>query len=89
MSAYKVELCGVNTAKLPLLKEEEKEDYKTIEITIDDIDPTMSAAKLGSLLKTKCGVGGSTRGGEILIQGDLRNKVCQLLTAAGYKAKII
>ena len=26
MSAYKVELCGVNTAKLPLLKEEEKED---------------------------------------------------------------
>lgn len=33
----------------------EKEDYKTIEITIDDIDPTMSAAKLGSLLKMKCG----------------------------------
>ena len=33
----------------------EKEDYKTIEITIDDIDPTMSAAKLGSLLKTRCG----------------------------------
>ena len=23
----------------------EKEDYKTVEITIDDIDPTMSAAK--------------------------------------------
>ena len=33
----------------------EKEDYKTIEITIDDIDPTMSAAKLGALLKMKCG----------------------------------
>ena len=33
----------------------EKEDYNTIEITIDDIDPTMSAAKLGSMLKMKCG----------------------------------
>ena len=30
-------------------------DETVVEITIDDIDPTMSAAKLGSLLKTKCG----------------------------------
>lgn len=27
MTVNKVELCGVNTAKLPLLKEEEKEDF--------------------------------------------------------------
>ena len=51
--------------------------------TCDDAE----VAHIASGLKSRLGVGGSSRGGEILIQGDYAARVADLLRAMGYKVK--
>ena len=60
---------------------------KTVTLVKDFVGTEADLQELGRMLKSKCGVGGSAKDGEIIIQGDHRDRVVELLTKAGYRCK--
>lgn len=82
-----VEQQGKSPLKILLDKKGRKGKEATLVVDFKCDEAALKS--LASDLKRHCGVGGSARGGEILIQGDQREKVLQFLTRQGFKARVI
>ena len=73
--------------KLRVQIEKNHRGGKTVTIVRGFIGTDDDLKALAKLLKTRCGVGGSAKEGEIIIQGDHRDRVMELLQKGGYKCK--
>ena len=60
---------------------------KAVTLVMGFIGKTADLEVLGKQLKNHCGTGGSVKNGEILVQGDHREKLAQYLSKLGYKVK--
>ena len=60
---------------------------KTVTLVKGFVGTDEDLADLGRMLKSKCGVGGTAKDGEIIIQGYHRDRIMELLSKAGYKCK--
>jgi translation initiation factor 1 len=73
----------------PLRVELDKRNGKPATLITDFKGKDDELKELAKLLKVKCGAGGSSRDGEILVQGDFRLKIADILLEMGFKVKKI
>jgi len=84
---YSQETLDPENQDLRVMLDRKQRKGKSVTLISGFIGDEVDLKDLAKMLKSKCGVGGTAKDGEILIQGDHRNKILELLKSAGYKAK--
>ena len=81
------ETVGAAKQKLVVSLDKKRRGGKQVTLVSGFVGKEEDLKALGKMLKTKCGVGGSAKQGEIIIQGDFRERVKELLVKEGYKVR--
>jgi translation initiation factor 1 len=87
-SERKQETLASGKQNLRVMLDKKQRAGKKVTLVTRFVGSTEDLNDLGKMLKTSCGVGGSVKEGEIIIQGDFRDRILALLLQKGYKAKL-
>lgn len=74
--------------KLVVRIERKDRGGKTVTLVERFVGKNDDLETLGKTLKSKCGVGGSVKDGVIILQGDFRKRVAEILVAQGFKVSV-
>lgn len=91
--AYKQEEQGITPAPAPSQQDlrvwldRKQRAGKVVTLVKGFVGTEEELVALSRVLKTKCGGGGTAKQGEIIIQGDHRDRIVEILTKSGYRCK--
>ncbi len=78
---------AIHQQQLKVMLDKKMRGGKQVTLVSGFIGQSQDLEILGKFIKTKCGVGGTVKDCEVIIQGDVREKVVSILVKEGYKVK--